>query len=78
MQGDIPLPKPVKPPPPTNSPLITSLPPTAVDWTVKPSEKDKYDKLFDSLQPKNGLIPGNTVSLFISFNKGDIKSCILG
>ncbi|XP_019871079.1 epidermal growth factor receptor substrate 15-like 1 isoform X3 [Aethina tumida] len=59
--GDIPLPKPVKPPPPTNSPLITSLPPTAVDWTVKPSEKDKYDKLFDSLQPKNGLIPGNTV-----------------
>jgi hypothetical protein len=41
--------------------LITSLPPTAVDWTVKPSEREKYDKLFDSLQPTNGLIPGNKV-----------------
>ncbi|XP_044263752.1 epidermal growth factor receptor substrate 15-like 1 isoform X4 [Tribolium madens] len=59
--GDIPLPKPVKPPPPSNSPLITSLPPSAVDWTVKPSEREKYDKLFDSLQPTNGLIPGNKV-----------------
>ncbi|XP_064211795.1 epidermal growth factor receptor substrate 15-like 1 isoform X3 [Tribolium castaneum] len=59
--GDIPLPKPVKPPPPSNSPLITSLPPTAVDWTVKPAEREKYDKLFDSLQPTNGLIPGNKV-----------------
>ncbi|XP_068893743.1 epidermal growth factor receptor substrate 15-like 1 isoform X4 [Tenebrio molitor] len=59
--GDIPLPKPVKPPPPSNTPLITSLPPTAVDWTVKPSEREKYDKLFDSLQPTNGLIPGNKV-----------------
>ncbi|XP_063921366.1 epidermal growth factor receptor substrate 15-like 1 isoform X2 [Zophobas morio] len=59
--GDIPLPKPVKPPPPSNTPLITSLPPTAVDWTVKPSEREKYDKLFESLQPMNGLIPGNKV-----------------
>lgn len=60
--GDIPLPKPVKPPPPSNNtPLITSLPPTAVDWSVKPRERENYEKLFDSLQPINGLIPGNKV-----------------
>ncbi|CAH1128231.1 unnamed protein product [Ceutorhynchus assimilis] len=58
--GDIPLPK-TKPPPPTTTPLITSLPPSAVDWTIKPSEREKYDKLFESLQPLNGLIPGNEV-----------------
>ncbi|CAH2005949.1 unnamed protein product [Acanthoscelides obtectus] len=59
--GDVPLPKPSKPPPPKNSPLITSLPPSAVDWTIKPNEREKYEKLFDSLQPTNGLIPGNKV-----------------
>ncbi|KAG5884971.1 hypothetical protein JTB14_000363 [Gonioctena quinquepunctata] len=59
--GDVPLPKPTKPPPPRNSTLITSLPPSAVDWTIKPMEREKYDKLFDSLQPANGLIPGNKV-----------------
>ncbi|XP_050510062.1 epidermal growth factor receptor substrate 15-like 1 isoform X2 [Diabrotica virgifera virgifera] len=58
--GDVPLPKPTKPPPP-KSPLITTLPHAAVDWTIKPSEREKYDKLFDSLQPANGLIPGNKV-----------------
>lgn len=59
--GDIPLPKPVKPPPPSNSPLITSLPPAAVNWTIQKAEREKYDNLFDSLQPINGLIPGNKV-----------------
>ncbi|KAF2898945.1 hypothetical protein ILUMI_07229 [Ignelater luminosus] len=60
--GDIPLPKPTKPPPPSNTPLISSVPPTAgVDWTIKPTEREKYDKLFDSLRPLNGLIPGNKV-----------------
>ncbi|XP_066150911.1 epidermal growth factor receptor substrate 15-like 1 isoform X2 [Euwallacea fornicatus] len=58
--GDIPLPK-TKPPPVSTTPLITSLPPSAVDWAIKPSEREKYDKLFDSLQPLNGLIPGNKV-----------------
>ncbi|XP_045468404.1 epidermal growth factor receptor substrate 15-like 1 isoform X3 [Harmonia axyridis] len=59
--GDIPLPKPQKPPPPSATPLITSLPPTAVDWSVKATEKEKYEKLFDSLQPINGLLAGNKV-----------------
>ncbi|XP_076257907.1 epidermal growth factor receptor pathway substrate 15 isoform X2 [Rhynchophorus ferrugineus] len=58
--GDIPIPK-TQPPRPTSTPLITSLPPSAVDWTIKPTEREKYDKLFDSLQPLNGLIPGNKV-----------------
>ncbi|KAK9737454.1 Cytoskeletal-regulatory complex EF hand [Popillia japonica] len=59
--GDIPLPKPAKPPLPSNTPLITSLPPTAVDWTIKSTEREKYESLFESLQPLNGYIPGNKV-----------------
>ncbi|XP_059473451.1 epidermal growth factor receptor substrate 15-like 1 isoform X2 [Neocloeon triangulifer] len=31
------------------------------NWTVQPAEKIKYDKLFDSLEPINGLIPGAKV-----------------
>ncbi|XP_030763362.1 epidermal growth factor receptor substrate 15-like 1 isoform X3 [Sitophilus oryzae] len=58
--GDIPIPKTI-PPRPSQTPLITSLPPSAVDWTIKPTEREKYDRLFDSLQPLNGLIPGNKV-----------------
>ena len=53
--------KPVKPAPPVNATLITSIPPSAVDWTIKPSEREKYEKLFDSLQPLNGYISGNKV-----------------
>lgn len=35
-----------------------------MDWTIKPAEREKYEKLFDSLQPLNGLIPGNKVSIY--------------
>jgi epidermal growth factor receptor substrate 15 len=31
------------------------------DWSVKPDEKKKYTQLFDSLQPENGILPGNKV-----------------
>ncbi|KAK7864692.1 hypothetical protein R5R35_010951 [Gryllus longicercus] len=41
--------------PPTLNSASTS------DWAVKPAEKAKYDQLFDSLQPLNGMIPGNKV-----------------
>ncbi|ENN71982.1 epidermal growth factor receptor substrate 15-like 1 isoform X3 [Dendroctonus ponderosae] len=58
--GDIPMPK-TKPLPPSTTPLITSLPPSAVDWTVKPHEMDKYLNLFESLKPSGGLLPGNKV-----------------
>lgn len=57
--------RPHKPPPPSNTPtpLITSLPPTVGgDWSIKPAEREKYDRLFDSLQPLNGMIPGNKVN----------------
>jgi epidermal growth factor receptor substrate 15 len=40
-------------PPTINSSLLSS------DWAVKPAEKAKYDHLFESLQPHNGMIPGN-------------------
>ncbi|XP_077298093.1 epidermal growth factor receptor pathway substrate 15 isoform X2 [Arctopsyche grandis] len=36
-------------------------PPPASDWSMKPAERDKYNQLFESLQPVNGLIPGNKV-----------------
>lgn len=36
-----------------------------MDWSVKPTEKAKYDQLFDSLQPTNGVIPGNKVALSV-------------
>ncbi|XP_034184651.1 epidermal growth factor receptor pathway substrate 15 isoform X3 [Osmia lignaria lignaria] len=40
-------------------PVIT--PVSTGDWSIKPSERAKYDQLFDSLQPTNGYIPGNKV-----------------
>lgn len=39
--------------------MITSV--SNGDWSIKPSERAKYDQLFDSLQPSNGYIPGNKV-----------------
>lgn len=32
------------------------------EWAMKPTEKIKYDQLFDSLNPSNGFIPGSKVS----------------
>ncbi|XP_012276830.1 epidermal growth factor receptor substrate 15-like 1 isoform X2 [Orussus abietinus] len=43
---------------------ITALVITSIsngDWSIKPTERAKYDQLFDSLQPGNGYIPGNKV-----------------
>ncbi|XP_034936533.1 epidermal growth factor receptor substrate 15-like 1 isoform X2 [Chelonus insularis] len=56
--GDIPpivKKTPAVPPPP----LISSV--SNGDWSIKPTERIKYDCLFDSLQPTNGYIPGNKV-----------------
>lgn len=55
-----------RPPPPrpgaiTPTPVISQLPAVTGDWAVKPAERDKYDRLYESLQPVNGLIPGNKV-----------------
>lgn len=37
------------------------IPVTATDWSIKPEEKHKYQTLFNSLQPDNGILPGNKV-----------------
>ncbi|XP_015585012.1 epidermal growth factor receptor substrate 15-like 1 isoform X2 [Cephus cinctus] len=55
--GEIPK-IPQKPNPPA-APVITSV--SSGDWSIKPAERVKYDRLFDSLQPANGYIPGNKV-----------------
>lgn len=56
LQGDIPK-------IPTNKVINSTQP--KIDWSVKPAEKAKYDQLFDSLQPTNGVIPGNKVNTFL-------------
>lgn len=45
----------------TSTPFIGSLPSSGVDWTVNSLEREKYNNTFDSLQPVNGVIPGNKV-----------------
>ncbi|EZA52898.1 hypothetical protein DMN91_010464 [Ooceraea biroi] len=40
-------------------PVITSV--SNGDWSINPTERAKYDQLFDSLQPSNGYISGNKV-----------------
>lgn len=37
------------------------VPVTATDWSIKPEERQKYQTLFNSLQPDNGILPGNKV-----------------
>lgn len=40
---------------------IQSVPAKNTDWSMKPGDKQKYEELFESLQPIQGLIPGNKV-----------------
>ncbi|XP_020281722.1 epidermal growth factor receptor substrate 15-like 1 isoform X3 [Pseudomyrmex gracilis] len=40
-------------------PVIKSI--NSGDWSITPTERAKYDQLFDSLQPANGYISGNKV-----------------
>lgn len=35
--------------------------PTNADWTIGPADRIKYEQLFESLQPVDGLLPGNKV-----------------
>lgn len=51
--GDVPK---MKPPP-----VPKMIPVTATDWSIKPEERQKYQALFNSLQPDNGVLPGNKV-----------------
>lgn len=43
------------------TPKIQSVPPTTGNWTIKSVDKLKYEELFESLKPIDGLIPGNKV-----------------
>ncbi|XP_012262607.1 epidermal growth factor receptor substrate 15-like 1 isoform X2 [Athalia rosae] len=55
--GEIPvIPQKTKPVSPA---VITSI--SNGDWSINPTERAKYDQLFDSLQPVKGFIPGNKV-----------------
>lgn len=51
--GDLPK---IKPPP-----VPKMIPVTATDWSIKPEERQKYQTLFKSLQPENGILPGSKV-----------------
>ncbi|XP_031620846.1 epidermal growth factor receptor substrate 15-like 1 isoform X2 [Contarinia nasturtii] len=42
-------------------PKIQAVPATNDDWSIKTVDKLKYEELFESLQPSNGLLPGNKV-----------------
>lgn len=55
--GDVPKMKPPPVPKMTQSPAVQ----TKTDWSMKPEEKTKYQALFVSLQPENGVLPGNKV-----------------
>lgn len=52
VQGEIPKIQPPK--------IVTVLPHTQ-DWSVGPADRARYDALFESLLPVNGLLPGNKV-----------------
>lgn len=43
------------------APKIQSVPPNNDDWSIKPIDKLKYEELFESLHPNDGLLPGNKV-----------------
>lgn len=50
--------------PPKVGDLPKILPPRPImntDWSMKPSDRSNYEKLFYDLKPINGLIPGNKV-----------------
>lgn len=51
--GDVPK---MKPPP-----VPKMVPVTATDWSIKPDERAKYQALFNTLEPNNGVLPGNKV-----------------
>lgn len=50
---------------------------TNTDWSVKPDEKKKYTQLFDSLQPENGILPGNKVKGLLMDSKLPVETLSL-
>ncbi|XP_076347087.1 uncharacterized protein LOC143245095 isoform X3 [Tachypleus tridentatus] len=49
-------------PPPNMGPTTSSKKmSTVIDWSIKPAERNKYEELFNSLNPTNEKLPGSTV-----------------
>lgn len=39
------------------------------DWSINPTERAKYDQVFDQLQPSNGYVSGNKVKGYLMDSK---------
>ncbi|OQR74870.1 epidermal growth factor receptor substrate 15 1-like, partial [Tropilaelaps mercedesae] len=44
----------------TPAPRLLNTPP-AIDWSIQPANRARYEEMFRSLGPQNGLLPGNKV-----------------
>ena len=44
------------------------------DWSIKQLERDRYDKLFQSLNPVNGFLPGDKVKGVLMDSKLPLKT----
>ncbi|XP_003741798.1 epidermal growth factor receptor substrate 15-like 1 [Galendromus occidentalis] len=44
----------------TPAPRLQNTPP-AIDWSIKAENRKKYEEMFQTLGPQNGLLPGNKV-----------------
>ncbi|XP_014243559.1 epidermal growth factor receptor substrate 15-like 1 [Cimex lectularius] len=73
---DVPPPKLVgmAPPRPPSQPTINSVPAAVNDWKMTPAERLKYETLFNSLHPLNGVIPGSKVKGLLSDSKLPIRT----
>ncbi|XP_055374654.1 uncharacterized protein DDB_G0283357 isoform X2 [Condylostylus longicornis] len=48
---------------------VTPGPPGSNDWAMKPGEREKYENLFQSLKPVNGLLHGGSVKKVLMDSK---------
>lgn len=46
-------------------------------WVIKDNEKIKYDSIFDSLNPVEGKLPGDKVSIFLFNFKFDMHCNVI-
>lgn len=44
----------------TPAPRLLNTPP-AIDWSIQPEHRAKYEQMFHTLGPQDGLLPGNKV-----------------
>lgn len=70
LQGEPPPhpPPPVKPAPPHHTPAAAP-----GVWTITPTDRMRYDQIFNSLGPEANKLHGNKVSCFVGMGKGKEK-----